>query len=104
VPLERHWERVHTPVRSTTRRERRVLVAVIAVLLIGVAIALFATLRGGSSEAGAGCIRVTVPSTMGGATVHACGPAAARWCRSPESRQAAIAHDARAQCLRAGYP
>ena len=80
------------------------LVAVTVVLLIAAAVALFAMLRGGSSEAAPGCIRLTVPSTMGGATVHACGSAAARWCRSAESRQATIARDARAQCRRAGYP
>jgi predicted metal-binding membrane protein len=104
MPLERHWERVNTPLRSTTRRERRVVVAVAVLLAIAVAVTLFATLDGGSSEAGPGCIRLTVPSTMGGATVHACGPAAARWCHSAESRQAAIARKARAQCQRAGYP
>jgi hypothetical protein len=81
-----------------------VLVVVTVVLLLAVAVALFATLSGGSSEAGPGCIRVTVPSTMGGATVHACGPGAARWCHSPESRQSAIARKARAECRRAGYP
>jgi hypothetical protein len=81
-----------------------VLLAVTVVLLIAAAIALFAALRGGSSEAGPGCIRVTVPSTMGAGTVHACGRAAARWCHSPESRQGTIARNARAQCRRAGYP
>jgi hypothetical protein len=72
---------------------------------VGIAggVALLATLGGGSSETGAGCIRVTVASTMGGATVHACGSDAARWCRSPESRQAVTARKARAQCRRAGY-
>jgi hypothetical protein len=104
MPLERHWERVHTPVRSTTRRERRVLLGVTVALLLAAAVALFAALSGGSSEAGPGCIRVTVPSTMGGAAVHACGPEAARWCRSPESRQEPIAQKARAECRRAGYP
>lgn len=80
------------------------LVAVSVVLLIALAVALVAILRGGSSEAGPGCIRLTVPSTMGGATVHACGTEAARWCRSPESREAAIVRAARAECRRAGYP
>jgi hypothetical protein len=104
VPLEGHWKRVHTPLRSTTRRERRVVTVVIVLMVIAIPIALFATFRGGSSEAGAGCIRLTVPSTMGGATVNACGAGAARWCRSPESRQSAIARDAKAQCRQAGYP
>ena len=80
------------------------VVAVTTVLAIALAVALFAILRGGTSEAGPGCISLTVPSTMGGATVHACGATAARWCRSPESRQGAIAREARAQCRRAGYP
>jgi hypothetical protein len=104
VPLERHWERVQTPVRSTTRRERRVLVVVGVVLLFAVAVALFAAFSGESSETGPGCINVTVPSTMGGAAVHACGRGAARWCNSAESRQDTIARAARAECRRAGYP
>jgi hypothetical protein len=81
-----------------------VLVGVTVALVLAVSVVLLAILSGGSSEAGPGCIRLTVPSTMGGATVHACGPAAARWCRSPEARQATIARKARTECGRAGYP
>jgi hypothetical protein len=81
-----------------------VLVVVGVVLLFAVAVALFAAFSGESPEAGPGCISVTVPSTMGGAAVHACGRGAARWCDSAESRQRTIALDARAQCRRAGYP
>jgi hypothetical protein len=81
-----------------------VLLAAAIALLLALAVVLFATLTGDSSEAGPGCIRLTVPSTMGGATVHACGPAAARWCRSAEARERAIARKATAECGRAGYP
>jgi hypothetical protein len=87
----------------TTRRERRVVVAVTVVLLIAVVVALALGVRGGSSRAEAGCIDVTVPSTMGGATVHTCGPTAARWCLSHEARTGPAAGAAAAECRRAGY-
>ena len=80
------------------------LAGVAAVLVVALAVVLFAILRGGSSEAGPGCIRLTVATSTGGATLNACGSSAARWCRSAESRQAAIARNARAECRRAGYP
>jgi len=104
VPLEGHWERVHTPLRATSRREVRVLVIVTAVLAVAVVVLLFATLRGGSSEAQPGCVRLTIPSSTGGATLNACGENAAHWCRSIAGREDALGRRAAEQCRRAGYP
>ena len=35
-----------------------------------------------------------MPSSTGGATLHACGQEAARWCSSAEARQGSIAREA----------
>jgi hypothetical protein len=104
VPLEGHWERVHTPLRATTRRETRLLVIVTAVAAVALVALLFATLRGGSPEAGAGWVRLTVPSSTGGATLSACGESAARWCRSIAGKEDAVSRRAVEHCRRAGYP
>jgi hypothetical protein len=104
VPLERHWERVHTPLRATARRELRALVIVTSVLVVAVVGLLFATLRGGSPQAQSGCVRLTIPSTTGGATLNACGETAARWCRSIAGRDDALSRRAMEHCRRAGYP
>ena len=104
MPLEGHWERVNTPLRSTTRREGRALIAVGAALAVLLVVTLVLSLRGGSSATRSGCINLTVPSTMGGATLHACGREAERWCRSDGPRQEALARQLRARCRQAGYP
>jgi len=104
VPLEGHWQRVHTPLRATTRREVRVVAIVAAVLAVAIVALLFAAFRGGSPEGASGCVRLTIPSSTGGATLNACGETAARWCRSMARREDALARQAREHCLRAGYP
>jgi hypothetical protein len=81
-----------------------VLAVVGAMLVIAVVAVLVATLRGGSSEVGPGCVRLTVASSTGGATLHACGPAAARWCSSVAGRQDALSRKVKARCRSAGYP
>ncbi len=80
------------------RRDRFLLVAVATALLAAAAVGgvMLAT-RG--SRSNAGCIVVAVPSTMGGASVRACGPAAHRFCRTQGKRDATVA----AACRKQGY-
>jgi hypothetical protein len=99
VPLEGHWQRQHTPLRSLGRRERRALIAVTLVVLIGAAVALYAALHHGAAKVAAGCVQISAPSTTGGANLHACGADAARWCRSEAAGDRALL----AACRRAGY-
>jgi hypothetical protein len=53
----------------------------------------------GHDSSAATCITVTIPSTMGGATIHKCGAGAARFCREngPADPQVASA------CRRQGF-
>jgi hypothetical protein len=105
MPLEGQWARQHTPIRSLPQRSRRTLVLVAAILAVATAVTLGFTLAH-SDASSAGCIDVTVPSTMGAGVIHACGDKAERTCRGQLGRSDSdpFARATHAQCRRAGYP
>jgi hypothetical protein len=83
------------------RREKLavgVLLACMALALAG--LGAYALTSG--SQARRDCIEVTFASTVGGATLHACGAHARRACASGGYR--GIETDLRAACARAGFP
>jgi hypothetical protein len=102
MPLEGHWKRLQTPLRSASRREGRLVVAVAAVLAIAAVAVVFAALQGGSSATGPGCVKVTVAHATGGATIEACGRKAERLCRSVATRDDGLAHQISEKCRSAG--
>lgn len=71
VPLEGHFQRVNAPVAS---RELPMLVvgAIVAIALLVIVAA--ASIAGSHPSASAGCERVTVAMTTGGATIEHCKP------------------------------
>jgi len=89
---------------SWTRGGRLAIAAALACLLIaGAALGLLAAF--GTSSRAPGCIQVTFASTVGGATVHACGEKAKQACANPELNHNAVAHGKlKAECARAGLP
>lgn len=107
MPLEGHWQRVNTPLRETTGRERLLVRALLAVLGIAVVAAIIVAIAtsGGSNGGGTaeGCVRVDVPSTMGGSTIHACGSRAAEFCRGPVAHDPSLRNVALPRCREAGY-
>jgi hypothetical protein len=105
MPLQGQWERQHTPIRALPRRTRRTLAIVAAILAVATAVTLGFALAH-SDAAGAGCIDVTVPSTMGAGVMHACGDQAKRTCTQQLNRSETdpFARAAHAACRRAGYP
>jgi hypothetical protein len=96
VPVEGQWRRVHTPLG---RRDRRVIAAVVVVALLaaGGGLGAYLSRPGGTSDAG--CVVVTLASTMGGGTTRRCGADAVAFCRTEGPRNSTIA----AACRRAGY-
>ena len=107
MPLEGHWQRVNTPLRETTGRERllvRILLVALGIAVVAAIVVAIAT-SGGSSKSGTaeGCIRVEVPSTTGGAVVNPCGAAAAQFCRGPVAHDPSLRGVALPQCREAGY-
>jgi len=103
VPLQGHWNRVNTPLRETTGRERWLVRIVAGVLGIGVvaAVVVAMTTSGGGTDSG--CVRVDVPSTMGGSTIHACGAQGAAFCRGPVAHDPSLRATALPRCREAGY-
>ena len=110
MPLECHGERINTPLRETTPRERlllRGLVAALAAAAIGTVVVLIVT-SGGSgsmsgSSAGSNCVQIDVPSTMGGSGIHACGKQAATFCSGPLAHSSDLRGRALPACRQAGY-
>ena len=80
MPLEGHWQRVNTPLRALTRRERR-LVSAAAVLIAAAAVALVLLAASASTAPPRpGCIEAIVPGAMGGVPIDACGARARSIC------------------------
>jgi hypothetical protein len=103
VPLQGHWERVNTPLRKTTLRERRivwVVAALLAAACIGGAIVAFGS---SSPSTPAGCIHLEAPSTMGGVASDICGDDAKRLCTGPSARANPLSGTILPQCREAGY-
>jgi hypothetical protein len=104
MPLEGHWRRINTPLRKTSRREGRLLAVIGALFALAVVIVLVLALQGGSTGSASRCIDFTGTHAVGGATIHACGRDAARWCDSTAAnRRDALGRRLRLECRAAGY-
>jgi hypothetical protein len=108
VPLQGHWARVNTPLRETTPRERllvRIVIALVAVAALGTVIVAIATSDNGTSGSplGQGCIRVELPSTMGGVASDLCGNTAKEFCVSPAANSEPLDNQVQPKCREAGY-
>jgi hypothetical protein len=103
-----HWDRLNTPVRDTTPREKA-LVKVMLWLLAGIAVATvvvaIATRDNGTSgqPLAAGCIRIEMPSTMGGGSSDLCGGTAREFCTSSAANSEPLVGTAVPKCRAAGY-
>jgi hypothetical protein len=103
MPLEGHWRRQQTPLRSIGARERRLVAAIAAVTLAALLVTAYLVLAADQSSApAAGCVKATAPSTMGGAEVHACGHAAERLCAQAQTERTPLASELRKQCRKRG--
>ncbi len=100
IMMDRH-RRLSEPLRWG-RREKVAVAAVLIVLALS-AIGLGAYALTSGSPARADCVEVTFASTLGGATLHACGHQARVVCASAGSHKG-IAEALSAACRRAGFP
>jgi hypothetical protein len=108
MPMEGHWDRLNTPVRETTPREKLLVQGVLWVLAVAVVatiVVAIATRDNGTSGSplAAGCIRIEVPSTMGGSASDLCGTTARRFCASPAAHTEPLEQTALPKCRAAGF-
>ena len=80
MPLEGHFNRVNTPLRKLTKRERNVVIAGVTVTFVALAALLFATAGGSQPPPAPGCIRVSVAGRTGAELVQGCGMEARELC------------------------
>jgi hypothetical protein len=102
VPLEGHWQKVNTPLRETTRREKLLVRVALAVGVIAAVVLVIASIGSSSPSTPAGCIHVELPSTMGAVASDLCGDTAREFCRSPAAHTEPLNHTALPRCRDAG--
>lgn len=104
MPLEGHFQRVNTPLRRLTRRERNVVIGGLAVTLIALAVLVLATSGDTQPPPKPGCIRVSVAGRTGAELIQACGAKARELCARSvgrdEPQYLAIAAGCSAQSIR----
>jgi hypothetical protein len=87
----------------TPRDRRRIAVAVAAVAVVLAGVAIWAAVRPGTyGSSRDGCVTVTLPSTTGGALIHACGPQARAMCERAYAGHDKVSLLTRPQCRLAG--
>jgi hypothetical protein len=94
VPVEGQALRARTALRP---RDKAFLAALAAAAVIASGVGAYLHFSRESSVAP--CVTVTIPSTMGGATIRKCGADAVRFCRAG----AAVDSNVAAACRRQGF-
>jgi hypothetical protein len=103
VPLEGHWERVNTPVRKLSERERRLVWIVGAIVAATAIAAVVVAIVTSGSQATAGCVEIEVPGTMGGGVNRVCGDQAAKFCKAGAPSMGPLENVALQKCREQGY-
>jgi hypothetical protein len=104
MPLEGHWQRVNTPLRRVTRRERTVAIAAVATIAVVLVALVAATVGNSRPGPSPGCIYAIVPGVMGATPVDACGSRAREICEARATASGPGPKAIRASCRRAGLP
>jgi hypothetical protein len=104
MPLQGHWDRVNTPLREVGGRERRIAWVIGGLLAVAAIVAVALAIGASSPGTPAGCIRVDLPSTMGGGTPQLCESAARSFCLSTAANTPPLRDTVLPKCRQAGYP
>jgi len=108
MPLEGHYDRVNTPLRRLTSRERNLLVAGLAVTTIAVLALLFVPahnetpLLDEQGGARSGCIEVAVAGRVGSEPIVGCGAKARQICGRAAEFDVPRSETITAACTEAG--
>jgi hypothetical protein len=80
MPLEGHYERVNTPLRQLTPRERGVAIWGVLVTAISILALILATAGDSQPAPPPGCIRAPIAGRTGAELISACGTEAVKIC------------------------
>lgn len=80
MPLEGHFQRVNTPLRRLTSRERNVVVAGTLVTVVAILALILATAGDSRPGPAAGCVSAVVAGRVGGEPVNGCDAEAKAIC------------------------
>jgi hypothetical protein len=80
MPLEGHFQRVNTPLRKLTPRERNVVIAGILVTVVAMLAVVLATAGDSRPGPAEGCVSAVVAGRVGGEPVNGCGEEAKAIC------------------------
>jgi len=86
MPLEGHFQRVNTPLRRLTKRERNVVIAGAVVTFVALAALILATAGDSQPPPAPGCIRASVAGRTGAELIQACGKEARELCARSAGR------------------
>jgi hypothetical protein len=86
MPLEGHFQRVNTPLRRLTKRERNVVIIGVAVTFIALLALILATAGDSQPPPAPGCIRASVAGRTGAELIQACGKEARELCARSAGR------------------
>lgn len=102
MPMEGHWERVNTPLRRITKRERNVAIGGVLVSALAILAVILATSGNAAPKADAGCIYAIIPGVMGAEPVDACGREAELSCARHQTGNRPGSETIREACRKAG--
>ncbi len=95
--------RLSEPLKWTPAGRLSVIAVAIVLAVCVIGAGVYGVVNGFSRASTPGCIDVIVPSTLGGADVHACGAKAKTLCATPSHAGLAGNDSLRGQCRREGY-
>ncbi len=104
MPLEGHFQRVNTPLRRLTKRERGIVVAGLVVTVAALLALILATASDSRPQPAAGCIYTVVAGRTGGEPVHGCGAEAEAICAHSARFDDPRAEKVVGVCREAGVP
>lgn len=101
MPLEGQWDRVNTPLRKLTSRERNVAIGALVLSALALLAVVLATAGNSEPKAGPGCIYEIIPGVMGAEPVDACGKQAEFVCAKHQTGTAPGSEIIRSACREA---
>jgi hypothetical protein len=102
MPLEGHFQRVNTPLRRLSSRERNVVIGGMLVTIVAILALILATAGDSRPAPAAGCVSAVVAGRVGGEPVNGCGEEAKAICARSANYDNPRAHTIGEVCDEAG--